>query len=79
MFLLSGIRTGAIALALGLPLSVAALKVGMAQGVFIAPDVNPYLIGACIALALLIVATLATWAPARRAAQVDPARTLRVE
>jgi len=31
------------------------------------------------ALTLVIVATLATWTPARRAARVDPAETLRAE
>ena len=79
MFLVSGVRVSLFALALGLPLSVAALKVGLSQGVVIAPQVNAYLIGAVIALVLLAVASLATWLPARRAALVDPARTLRVE
>jgi ABC-type lipoprotein release transport system permease subunit len=32
-----------------------------------------------IAAVLLAVASAATWVPARRAALVDPARTLRVE
>lgn len=79
MFLASGIRASLVALALGLPLSVAALKVGLAQGLVIAPQVNPYLIGVVIALVLVGVASIATWVPARRAALVDPARTLRVE
>jgi putative ABC transport system permease protein len=79
MFLASGVRASLVALALGLPLSVAALKIGVAQGVVIAPEVNPYLIGVAIALVLLAVASAATWVPARRAAFVDPARTLRVE
>lgn len=78
-FLASGVRASLVALALGLPLSVAALKVGMAQGLVIAPEVNPYLIGIVIAPVLLAVASAATWVPARRAAHVDPARTLRVE
>ena len=68
-----------VALALGLPLSVAALKIGMSQGIVIAPEVNPYLIGIVIAPLLLAVASAATWVPARRAARVDPASTLRVE
>ena len=79
MFLISGVRASLVALALGLPLSVAALKIGLAQGIVLAPDVNPYLIGGVIALVLIAVASAATWAPARRAALVDPARTLRVE
>ena len=79
MFLASGVRVSLMALALGLPLSIAALKIGLSQGLVIAPEVNPYLIGVVIAPLLLAVASAATWAPARRAALVDPARTLRVE
>ncbi|HMC53844.1 MAG TPA: ABC transporter permease [Gemmatimonadaceae bacterium] len=79
MFLASGVRLGAIALFLGLPLSIAALKVGMSQGLFIAPGINVWLIGVAIAVILLAVASGATWIPARRAARVDPATTLRVE
>ncbi|MFL5580716.1 MAG: ABC transporter permease [Gemmatimonadaceae bacterium] len=79
MFLASGVRVSLVALVLGLPLSVAGLKVGLSQGHVIAPQANPYLIGAVIALVLVAVASAATWVPARRAALVDPARTLRVE
>jgi ABC-type antimicrobial peptide transport system permease subunit len=68
-----------MALALGLPLSVVALKIGLSQGIVIAPQVNPYLIGLVVALVLLAVAAAATWVPARRAARVEPAATLRVE
>jgi putative ABC transport system permease protein len=79
MFLGSGVRAGLTALALGLPLSVAALRIGLAKGLVIAPQVNPYLIGLAIALVLLAVAAAATWIPARRAALVEPANTLRVD
>lgn len=79
MFLASGVRVSVVALAIGLPLSIAALKVGLARGLVIAPPVNPYLIGVVIAPVLVAVAAAATWVPARRAALVDPARTLRVE
>jgi hypothetical protein len=79
MFLGSGVRASLTALALGLPLSIIALRIGMAQGLVIAPQANPYLIGLVIALVLVAVAAAATWIPARRAARVEPASTLRVE
>jgi predicted permease len=79
MFVASGVRVSLIALGLGLPLSIAALKIGLSQGLVIAPQVNVYLIGGVIALVLVVVASAAAWVPARRAALVDPARTLRVE
>ena len=73
------LATSVVALALGLPLSVVALKIGIAQGVVLAPQVNPYLLGGAIALILLAVAAAATWVPARRAALVNPMRTLSAE
>jgi putative ABC transport system permease protein len=79
MFLKSGIRASVVALAIGLPLSIAALKVGLSRGLVLAPNVNPYLIGIVIAAILVAVASAATWMPARRAALVNPARTLRAE
>jgi putative ABC transport system permease protein len=79
MFLKSGVRVSALALALGLPISVAALHIALLQGVVIAPGANPYVIGVGIAMLLLVVAAAATWVPARRAALVDPATTLRQE
>jgi ABC-type antimicrobial peptide transport system permease subunit len=79
MFLASGIRVCAIGLGIGLPLSVVAMKVAMSQAIFIAPQTNPYVIGAAIGAVLLAIASIATWVPARRAAFVEPATTLRVE
>lgn len=79
MFLVSGVRVSAIAMLLGLPLSVAGVKLGMSKGVIYGEDVNIYMIGACIAAILLAVASAATWVPARRASRVDPVRSLRAE
>jgi hypothetical protein len=65
---------------LGLSLSMAALKLAKLQGVFPdAPAIRVGAIGGVIALLMLGVSAAATWLPARRAAQVDPASTLRVD
>ena len=79
MFLASGVSVSVIALLLGLPLSIAALRVAMSRGIVIAPGVNVWAIGVAIAVILMTVASAATWIPARRAAHVDPSTTLRVE
>ena len=63
----------------GLPVSLVAFRVLMAQGVLIVPRVNFWTVGFSIAAILLVVASAATWLPARQAARVDPATTLRVE
>lgn len=77
MFVGSGLRIGVIALLIGLPLSIAGMRLLLAQGFVIGPEVNVWLIGFGIASILLGVAATATWIPARRAARVDPATTLR--
>lgn len=79
MFLKSGVRVSLVALLLGLPLSVVGLRVALKQGILVVPQGNVYVIGVAIAGTLLAVAAAATWVPARRAARVDPALTLRVE
>jgi hypothetical protein len=79
MFVGSGLRLGVIALLIGLPLSIAGMRVLLAQGFVIGPEVNVWLIGFGIASILLGVAAVATWIPARRAARVDPATTLRID
>jgi len=79
MFLASGVRLGAVALVIGLPLSIVGLQLLVSQAELLAPRVDVWVVGAGVAVVLLTVAAAATWLPARRAAAVDPASTLRVE
>jgi ABC-type antimicrobial peptide transport system permease subunit len=66
-FVVDGVRLGAFGLMLGLPASLAGLRA------LAAVDSDFPL------LPVLPVATIAAWLPARRAASVDPAVTLRAE
>ena len=79
MFLMSGTRLGGLALLIGLPISVLALRVGLQQEFIVGPEVNPWLVGLGVGAILLAVATAAAGAPARRAARTDPVRALREE
>jgi putative ABC transport system permease protein len=79
MFLVSGVRIGVVALLLGLPVCVIGLHFALSTNALIAPELNPWHIGAGITLILLAVVAVASWIPARRAATVDPATTLRVD
>lgn len=75
MFFRNGLRVSLIGLLIGLPLSAAALKIlGSQVGV---PRTNMPAIAAAVALAVVVVASLASWIPARRAAGVDPLVALR--
>jgi ABC-type antimicrobial peptide transport system permease subunit len=79
MFLKSGVKVCAVALLIGLPLSMFALRMAEGEGLVIGPRINVWAIGAGIAILLVGVAAAATWLPARRASRVDPALTLRAD
>jgi macrolide transport system ATP-binding/permease protein len=79
MVLQQGLTLGAAGVAVGLSLSLFACNV-LTSRLWIATfqHVNP-LVYAVIALPLLAITVLATWAPARRASRIDPMRALRDE
>jgi ABC-type antimicrobial peptide transport system permease subunit len=79
MVLGQGLKLGAIGVAVGLVVSVAACRAMTSATWFLTFDqVNP-LIFAVITLLLLTITTLAAWAPARHASRIDPMRALRDE
>jgi predicted permease len=80
MFFRSGLRLSVIGIAFGLPLSVAAVYalVSTIAGVR-SNNVMPFGAAVGIALVVVVVASLATWIPARKAASVDPLNSIRVE
>jgi predicted permease len=78
MFFMTGIRLSLIGVALGLPLSVVALQYTAAS--FAANfTFNMPVVGGAIVIAVVAVASFASWLPARRAAGVDPLVTIRSE
>lgn len=77
MFYASGLRVTLFGLALGLPLSVVGLALLKRQGDL--ADISVAGVAALVTLAVVFVASLASWLPARRAARVHPMTALRSE
>jgi ABC-type antimicrobial peptide transport system permease subunit len=79
MVLKQGLQLGGVGVAIGLVLSFFACNI-VTSKLWIATfdHVNP-LLYAIIALPLLAITCMATWAPARRASRIDPMRALRDE
>jgi ABC-type antimicrobial peptide transport system permease subunit len=77
-FVGDGLRRSALGLALGLPVSLLGLHFLMGSDLDI-PAVGLPPVTAIAALGVVLVAAAAAWIPARRAAAVDPAFTLRRE
>ena len=72
-----GVKLGVIGLAIGLPLSLGALRILIQEiGAEDAP-IPIVEIAAAAAVIVVTVALAATWMPARKAAGVDPAMVLR--
>lgn len=66
-----------VGLAIGLPLSAAIIRIlGNQVGL---PKTNTVAIVLFIATVVILVASVATWLPAQRAASVDPLIALRAE
>ena len=75
MFFGRGLRVSLMGLVIGLPLSAAVLRIVSSQvGI---PRTNVPAIAALVAMVVVIVASLASWIPARRAARGDPLIVLR--
>jgi len=71
-----GLKLVAIGLVLGLPASLAGLAL-VTRSTNMLPPVPVWQVGLLAMIGIAAIAALATWMPARRAAQVDPATHLR--
>ena len=76
-FMGEGVRLGVLGLAIGLPLSILALRILMDEMGGAGPRIPVIEIAIAAAVIVVGVALAATWMPARRAAGVDPAAVLR--
>jgi len=80
MFFASGLRLSVLGIVLGLPLSVAAMNLIVSRVAVRYLDTSWLVVGGVVIAGLVIVvASVATWIPARRAAGVDPLTAIRVE
>jgi hypothetical protein len=75
-FVADGLRLSAIGLVIGLPVSLLALRAMLAADDSFRHVPTPS-VAAIASIGVILVATAAAWIPARRAAAVDPATTLR--
>jgi predicted permease len=75
-FVADGLRLTAIGLLIGLPISLVGLR-ALISAMGDAPELSLSAVTAIAALGVLTIAAAAAWLPARHAANVDPAVTLR--
>lgn len=77
MLFASGVKLSIIGLAIGLPISMFVTRLLAEQARL--PDISMVLVGSAIGAVVVIVASVATWLPARRAATIDPVLSLRAD